>query len=223
MLGAESIGQHPPTLIIADDHALVVDSLRSRLTPTYEVVAVAADGDELLRVLRHKKAMCILLDLEMPGRHGLEIIPLIRRAAPSSRILVVTMFEDRVIADAALSAGAHGFVPKSAPVRELDVAIGEVLAGRTYCSARVARPGHRLGLGAEHLGLHRLTPRQQQIILLLGDGKSGKEISDVLHLSPSTVTFHRRNTMRVLGLRSESGLLRYAILVRAAIVTAPSA
>jgi DNA-binding CsgD family transcriptional regulator len=87
-------------------------------------------------------------------------------------------------------------------------------------SPRVPRTTHRASLGAAHVGLNRLTPRQQQIVLLLGEGKSSVEVARLLHLGPSTITFHRKNIMRILGLDSEGSLLRFAVLVRAGAIDA---
>lgn len=178
------------------------------------MAAVAYGGDELLRLVSGCQADCLLLDLEMPGRNGLELIPLVRRLQPALKILVVTMFRDRVIAEAAMSEGANGFVPKDASADELRTAVREVLAARRYVSSLLPKSSHRVGLGAQHLGLHRLTPRQQQIVLLLGEGRSTTEVSTTVGLGLSTITFHKHNIMRTLGINTDGGLIRYAVLVR---------
>jgi DNA-binding NarL/FixJ family response regulator len=202
-------------LILCDDHQLVRDGLRYVCERLYQVVGAASSGDELLALLKSQTADCLLLDLEMRWHSGLQLIGAIKRLRPEMKILIVTMHIDRMLAEASLSAGANGFIPKEATSDELFVAISEVLAGRRYLSSRVPKSSHGVGLGAKHLGLSRLTPRQQQIILLLGEGKSGHEICRMLNLSPSTITFHKHNIMRVLGIDSDGALLQYAVLVRA--------
>jgi DNA-binding NarL/FixJ family response regulator len=200
-------------LFIADDHRLLVQALRTMLEPHFDVAGSALSGDELLRQLPAARPDVLLLDLQMPGRSGLDLLPELTAKYPALRILIVTMHVDRVLADAAMHAGAHGFVPKDSPVEELVVALNEVLAGRKYVSPAVPRLSNRVSMGAQHLGLARLTPRQQEIVQMIGAGKTTQEIADKLGLSTHTVSFHRKNIRRTLGIDTEWGLVRYAILV----------
>jgi len=193
---------------------MVVASFARILARRYTIVGTAFDGAALLELLRSRSADCLMLDIEMPGRNGLQLIPEVLKMQPELKIIMVTMLVDRAVADASLAAGAHGFVPKDAPLEELEHAIAEVLVGATYVSPLVPKSTHRVGLDARHMALHRLTPRQQQIVLLLGEGRSCTEIAKLLHLGPSTVTFHKHNIMRVLALGAERELVRYAVLVR---------
>lgn len=202
-----------PRIFIADDHHLLVQALRTLLEPHFEVAGAALSGDELLAQLPAARADALLLDLQMPGRSGLDLLPELVRDHPALKVLIVTMHVDRVLADAALLAGAHGFVPKDSPVEELVVALNEVLAGRRYVSPHVPRVSNRVSLGASHLGLSRLTPRQQEIVQFIGAGKTSEQIADALGLSVYTIGFHRKNIRRVLGIDTEWGLVRYAILV----------
>jgi DNA-binding NarL/FixJ family response regulator len=203
-----------PRLIIIDDHRMVAEALRQSLSPAYEIVGVGHSGAELFALLGRVCADCILLDCEMPGSNGYDILPRILREHPGVRILMVTMIADAALAHAALTIGAHGFIPKDAPIAELRTAIDDVLAKRTHVSNRIQKSTRRLGRGVRHPGLHRLTPRQEQIVLLLGDGRCPADIGRALHLSPSTITFHKHNIMRLLGVHSEAALLRYAVLLR---------
>ncbi len=206
-----------PRLLIADDHHLLVEGLRSMLRARFDVVGVAHAGDELLALLATTDADCLLLDLALPGHNGLELMPDIRALQPDLKVLVVTMHLDRVLADAVLHAGAHGFIPKDSGMDELEEAILAVLAGRRYLSARVPNITSRVGLGAIHAGLARLTPRQQEIVRLIGQGKTTAEIAKLLGIGPSTVTFHRANSRKALGIDSEWGLVRWAILMQASV------
>ena len=203
-------------LVIADDHRMVVQGLEQMLGKRFDIVGVAYAGDELLKLLQRTPADCLLLDLSLPGRSGLDILPEIRTLQPDRNVLVLTMHADRVLAEASRAAGALGFVPKDAGMEELKVALTEVLAGRRYVSPRVPKSSHRVGLDALHASLARLTERQQTILRLLGQGLSSAEIGDKLGLSENTITFHRKRIRTILGLSTEWELTRQAILVHLA-------
>ncbi len=205
-----------PRLIIADDHRLLVQGLQQMLGRRFEIVGVAYAGEELLDVLRSTPADGLVLDLSLPGRSGIDLLPDIRTIQPELKILVLTMHVDRILAEASLAAGATGFVPKDSGMEEVEQALGEVLAGRRYISPRVPKFTHRVGLDAVHASLARLTPRQQTIVKLLGQGKTSAEIGEQLGLSQNTITFHRGRIRKVLGLSSEWELVRHAILVHLA-------
>ena len=208
-------------LVIADDHRMVVQGLEQMLGDRYDIAGVAYAGDELLALLERTPADVVLLDLSLPGRSGLDILPDIRALQPAVKVLVLTMHADRVLAEAALAAGALGFVPKDAGMEELKLALTEVLAGRRYVSPRVPKSSHRMALDALHASLAKLTERQQTILRLLGQGLSSAEIGEKLGLSENTITFHRKRIRTVLGLTSEWELTRQAILVHLA--TTPDA
>lgn len=210
-----------PRLILVDDHRMVVRGLVAVLEGDFEIVATAHDGAELMHLLP-VASDCLLLDLQMPGRSGLQLIPEIVRLQPTLRILVVSMLVDRVMADACLCAGAGGFIPKDADVKELRWAVREVMAGRRYLSPLVPKSSHRVGLAARHSGLHLLTERQERIVLMMGDGQSGVDIGNELGIRPSTVTFHKRNIARILGIDNDAALLRYAVLASAGMEESPS-
>ena len=145
---------------------------------------------------------------------GQELIPEIRASFPNVRILVVTMHVDRALADLALQAGANGFIPKEASAEELNHAIEQVLSGKQFLSPRVPRRSFRDGAAIEHPALDKLTPRHLQILRLIGDGKSTGEIADLLGVSPRTVEFHRASIRKSLGITTEWGLMRFAIMLR---------
>jgi DNA-binding NarL/FixJ family response regulator len=204
-----------PRLIIAEDHQMVAEMLRQVLPPAFRIIGVAGTGDALMQLLQRATPDCILLDLSLPGRSGLDVLPELHRQYPTLPVLVVTMHADRAIASAAFAAGALGFVPKDSGVQELKLAIREVLAGRQYLSPKVAPHAQHLGLAAVHPGLSQLSPRQQEIVLLIAKGTTSAEIARLLGVSASTIAFHRLNIRQRLGITSDSGLLRYAVLVAA--------
>lgn len=206
-----------PRLILADDHRLIRESLAKVLSDAHEIVATATNGEELLRLLETRAADCVILDLEMPGIHGMDLIRAVRRRRPEWKIVVLTMHVDRRLAAAALRWGADGYLPKDCGVEELHRAIAEVSAGRAYLSPHLSPARHRVGLEAQHPGLQRLTARQQEVLLLIGEGRSAANIARDLGVGESTVAFHKANIMRTLGFASGERLMRFAVLVGAAV------
>jgi DNA-binding NarL/FixJ family response regulator len=201
-------------VLIADDHPLMSQGLRALLKPHFVVVGVVNDGREVITQIESTKPDIVLLDLSMPHRNGQELIPDIVKLFPNVRILVVTMHVDRALADLALQAGANGFIPKEASAEELNDAIEQVLAGKQFLSPRVPRRSFRDGAAIDHPALDKLTPRHLQILRLIGDGKSTGEIADGLGVSPRTVEFHRASIRKSLGITTEWGLMRFAIMLR---------
>lgn len=201
-------------LIIADDHHLVVEALRSALSTRYEIVAVAYDATEVLSAVATTPADCLLLDLSLPGQNGLELLPHVKRIAPALPVIVVTMHLDRAVAETAMQGGARGFVPKDSGLEELQEAITTVLAGGVHLSPRLPPTTNRMALRAAHAGLAQLTPRQHEIVRLIAEGRTSPEIARWLGLSNRTVAFHRTNIRSKLGIDSERGLLRFALLTR---------
>jgi DNA-binding NarL/FixJ family response regulator len=200
-------------LVLVDDHELVLESLRSSLSSEFDVLASVATGAEVLPAVLEHRPDVLLLDLGLPDRSGLEIISDLRQHTPDLRILVVTMHNDPVLVESALQSGATGFIPKNAGFQELCGAVKEVAAGHRYVSPRLPRRADRPADGSEQLGFEHLTPRQRQIVRLLGEGKSTAEIAAALSLSPSTVTYHRSRVRKALGLTSEAALDRYAFII----------
>ena len=199
-------------LIIADDHRVVTEGLRRILEPVHTVVAVVHSGDHVIPLLRTTPADCLLLDVMMPGQNGYTLLPQIRDAQPALKVVVLTMFVDRLLARECLAAGAHAFVPKDADGAELLGAIATVLAGGTYLSPRVPKITHRVGLAARVPGFEPLTPRRQEIVELLGHGLRPAEIADQLGIGRSTVTFHLRVAEETLGLAPD-GLREWLALM----------
>jgi DNA-binding NarL/FixJ family response regulator len=176
-------------------------------------VGVVNDGREVMNEIERTRPDILLLDLSMPHRNGLELLPDITAAFPALKVLVVTMHVDRALADLALQKGAHGFIPKEASAEELNGAIDAVLAGKLFISPRVPRRSFRDQAALQHPALDRLTPRHLQILRLIGDGKSTNEIADEIGVSPRTVEFHRASIRKALGITTEWGLMRFAIML----------
>ncbi|HJU72713.1 MAG TPA: response regulator transcription factor, partial [Gemmatimonadaceae bacterium] len=164
--------------------------------------------------VRAKKPDLLLLDLSMPHRNGLDLLPELAKTFPALKVLIVTMHVDRAMADAAMLAGAHGFIPKEASAEELNDAITQVMQGKRYISPKIPRHTHRDGSAIQDPVLDRLTPRHKEILRLLGEGKTSQQIADVLGVSPRTIEFHRASIRRALGITNEVGLMRYAVMLQ---------
>lgn len=202
-------------VLICDDHPLMSQGLKALLRPSFVAVGVVNDGRELLTTIDRTHPDVVLLDLSMPNINGLELIPQIVEHAPDVKVLVVTMHVDRALADLSISSGAHGFIPKESSAEELNEAIDQVLAAdKPFISPRVPRRSFRDGAAVEHPALDRLTPRHRQILQMIGDGRSTQEIADDLGVSPRTVEFHRASIRKALGITTEWGLMRFAIMMR---------
>lgn len=205
---------HRLRVLLVDDHHLLLDGLRLALRGSCEIVGMLTTGSEVLSECLRLSPDVIVLDLSLPDRSGLEVIVDLHAAAPCVKIVVVTMHADRVLADACFQSGAHAFLPKDAGISELKRALAEVLGGRRFVSSLIPQHSHRYSPEGAAVGLGRLTPRQREILRLLGEGKSTPRIAEQLCLSPNTVTFHRVRIRKALGLDSEWTLMRYAFVAR---------
>jgi DNA-binding NarL/FixJ family response regulator len=202
-------------LLLVDDHQLLLEGLRLALQRKYEIVGAITSGAEVLSACRELRPDAVLLDLSLPDRSGLEIMADLRDELPEIKILVVTMHAERVMADASLQSGAHGFVPKDAGVAELETALEAVLAGERYVSEQVLKqPSARAYPPGSAVGIAQLTPRQRRIVRLIGEGTRTADLASDLGVTAPTITFHRHAIRKTLGIETEWGLLRYAILVR---------
>lgn len=203
-----------PRILIADDHGMVIDGLRRLLEPEYEVVAAVHDGRAVIGEMQRLNPDVAIIDISMPLLNGLECARQLREAGCHAKILILTMHPDATLAQEALAAGASGYLLKSAPGSELKEALHSVLMGRTYLSPEVARDetavaGRMTSLHEESWG--RLTPRQREVLQLLAEGKSHKEVAAVLNISIKTAEFHKYAIFETLGLKSNADLVRYAI------------
>ena len=214
-LPSQETGPRRPRLFLVDDHQLLLEGLKLALQERFEIVGTANAGAAVVSACHELKPDLVVLDLSLPDRSGLEIIADLRAELPEVKILVVTMHADRVMADASLQTGAHGFLPKDAGIPELIATLTRVLAGERVVSDRIPKFGTtRSTLEDAALGLAQLTPRQRKIVHLIAEGKRSADIAAEIGCSSATVAFHRMGIRKTLGLQSEFALLRYALLVR---------
>jgi DNA-binding NarL/FixJ family response regulator len=200
-------------VILADDHKILVEAFRKLLEPHFEVVAAVSDGRALLDVAATLKPDVILLDIGMPLLNGLEAARQLKTRLPAVKLIFLTMHEDPDLAIEAMRAGASGFLLKTSASAELLHAIHEALKGRTYVTPHISK-GMEKSFIRDPRGRQRpksLTPRQCEVVQLLAEGKSMKEIADVLHVTPRTVAFHKYRTMEELALKSTAELIQFAI------------
>lgn len=200
-------------ILIADDHGIVRSGLRKLLESEagIEVVGEAADGSEACELAFSEQPDLAILDVKMPGMGGLEATREIRRRSPSVAILMLSMHDEQRYLFEALEAGASGYVLKQAADRELIEAIRTVERGEPFLTPEAQR-----ALIADHMerrdgGQEELTPRETEVVRLVADANTSREIAERLGLAEKTVENHRANAMRKLGMRDRVELVRYAI------------
>jgi DNA-binding NarL/FixJ family response regulator len=206
-------------ILIADDHVLVREGLKRMLAsnPEFEIVGEAQDGDEAVSRVRELKPDVILLDITMPHRGGIESIRAILNASSSTRVLVLSMHEDQEFVVSSLREGALGYVSKSADSGDLERAIREVSAGRVYLSPTVSSAVVDILRKDEPEPepvlepIDKLTPREREVLRLVADGLSSREIAVALKIGQKTVETHRANIAQKLKLKSVAEMVRFAV------------
>lgn len=205
-----------PRLLLADDHELLLEGLRRLLEPDFDLVGTVSDGRQAVALYEQLRPDVLLLDIGMPGLNGIEATRQIKRSFPDARIIFVTMQTDRVYVEEAFRAGVTGYVVKQGAAGELIEAIRTVLRGRRFVSPRLTATMGAAAVFDETTGepAHfggKLTPRQREVLQLVAEGKSMKDIARILDISVRTVEFHKNGLIQQLGLRTVAELTRYAI------------
>jgi len=205
-------------VIIADDHAVVRQGIRGVLEEVegLSVVAEAGDGEEALALTREHEPDVVVLDVTMPGKTGLEVARELRDSGSETRVLVLSMHDDPAYVLEAVRAGADGYVLKDVAPSELRAAVTAVHEGREYFSARVT---HQLSLGLRkeieqeqrRSRLDSLTAREVEVLRLVAQGLTNREIAEQLGISPRTVETHRERVMAKLRIRTVAGLTRFVV------------
>ncbi|MBI1353461.1 MAG: response regulator [Acidobacteria bacterium] len=200
-----------PRVLIADDHAMFADGVRRLLEKDYEVVGFAEDGRQLMEETKRLRPEVVVADISMPSLNGIEAARQLRAADKRLKIILLTMHEDVTFASRAFEAGVSGYLLKHCAADELLTAMREVLNGRTYVTPRIA--GDLLQVMQRRDGEAKevqLTPREREILQLLAEGKTMKEIAAVLDVSTRTVEFHKYNLMEKTGMHTTAELTLYA-------------
>lgn len=206
------IKQYRPRIVIAEDHTLVAEACKGLLQPEFEVVAIFNNGQALIDSVCRLNPDIALVDISLPKLNGLDACEHIQCVKRTVKVVILTMNSDPAMASEAFRRGAYGFLPKTAAAAELRIAIRAVVRGDYYLSPLVARGASDL---PENEGPRRpvgtLTTRQKQVVQLLAEGKSMKEVASDLMLTPRTVAFHKYRVMGILHLKNNAELVRFAM------------
>jgi DNA-binding NarL/FixJ family response regulator len=208
-----------PRVLLADDHTLLAEAFRKLLEPQCEVVGTVADGRALVAAAMALKPDVVLVDIGMPLLNGLDAARQLKQVVPDIKIIFLTMNEDPQLAVEAISAGASGYLVKKSAASELFRAIQEALKRRCYVTPSITKQMQEAFVQDPDWKNKRktLTPRQREVIQLLAEGKSMKEVADILRVTPRTVAFHKYRVMEELRLKTTAELIQFAL--RSNIVT----
>jgi DNA-binding NarL/FixJ family response regulator len=200
---------------MGDDHPIMLAGLRKLLEDTCEVVGMVQDGRALIEAAERLKPDLILLDISMPLLNGLDAAREIKKSAPDCKLLFLTMHASPTYAAEALKAGGSGYLLKQSASTELPQAIEAVLKGHMYLTPAITRPILESASNSARCKLKRamtdLTPRQREVLQLVAEGRSTKDIAGLLNVSVKTVEFHKARLLEQLGLHSTAALIKFAI------------
>ena len=206
---------NPTRILLVDDHALVRAGIRALIEgkPGIEVIAETGDGDEALRMIGELHPNLVLLDITLPTINGFEVLEQITKQYPETSVIILTVHDGTEYAMRALRAGAAGYLPKSAATIELEDAISAVSQGGTYLSHEISQKMlfEYAQAGTPQDLLASLTTRQREILKLIAEGQSTKEIGSNLNISVKTVESHRAKLAEKLGIHDVAGMVRFAI------------
>ncbi len=202
-----------PRVLLADDHRIVAEGLRSLLEPEFELIGIVEDGRALIAAVEKLRPDAIVVDISMPLLNGIDAVRKIKKVHGEIKVVFLTMHPDVTYAVSAFEAGASGYVLKHSAPAELVTAIRSALRGKTFVTPILAEeimqhPGANVSRRDESTSL---TERQREILQLLAEGRSAKEIAAILRISARTVEFHKYRIMDNLGLKTSADLIQYAI------------
>ena len=201
-------------VLLADDHRIVAEGLKSLLSPEFELVGVVEDGRALVEAAERLRPDVIVADITMPHLNGIDALAQLKERNEQVRVVVLTMHQEVAYVRRALDAGALGYVLKHSAPTELIAAVRAALDGKTYVTPALAGElleDMKRGPETASDPVASLTPRQRQILQLLAEGQSAKEIGETLGISPRTVEFHKYQMMETLGLYANAELIHFAI------------
>jgi DNA-binding NarL/FixJ family response regulator len=203
-----------PRVLLADDHLLVAEALTSLLTPEFDLVGVVEDGRALVEAVGKLQPDVIVADVSMPHLNGIDALAHLRQGGDRTPVVFLTMHRDVTFARRALDAGASGFVLKHSASVELVAAIRAALQGKIYLTPQLAGEVlEAMKEGSEQAGdpVASLTPRQREVLQLLAEGRSAKEIAASLGISARTVEFHKYQMMETLDIHTNAELIHFAL------------
>jgi DNA-binding NarL/FixJ family response regulator len=200
-------------VLLADDHLMLVEALKKVLETDYDVVGSVGDGLALLNAAEKLRPDVVVLDIAMPLLNGLDAARQLRNNLPAAKLVFLTMNEDPYLVGEAFRSGASAYLLKQGAALELTVAISDVLKGKTYVTPCIAGGLANISLLDPETREHAPQPtaRQRQVIQLLAEGRSMKEIADLLHITMRTVASHKYRVMEILQIKTSAELVRYAV------------
>jgi DNA-binding NarL/FixJ family response regulator len=199
-----------PRILMADDHAMLLDAFRALLEPEFDVVGAVPDGRRLLEEFTRLHPDVVLLDIAMPLLNGLDAGRQLKALRKSVKLIYLTMNPDPDLAGEALRLGASGYLLKSSAFQELKQAIHEAQRARSYITPLIA--GDAVGsLIGHQTSRHELTLRQREVLQLLAEGRSMKEVGAILDVTPRTVAFHKYRMMEQLRVKTSAELVQFAV------------
>ena len=202
-----------PKVLLADDHAMVVEGLAALLNERFDLVGTVGDGSALLDAARKLRPDVIIADMAMPVLSGLEALRRLKAVKSAAKVIILTMHADPDLAAEAFRAGASGYVLKLSAGEELVTAIEDVVQGRTYLTPLITRDVISKLTEPAAKAAVKLSPRQREVLRFIAEGRRMKEIAAILDLSTRTVESHKYEMMRSLGVESTAELVRYAIQI----------
>ena len=200
-----------PRVLLADDHALLLGAFEKLLAGECDIVGQVSDGRALVAAAEQLKPDVIVLDISMPLLNGLEAGRQIKQKLPNVKLVFLTMNEDADLAAEAFRSGASAYLLKRSAASELMTAIREVMQGRSYVTPLMTEGLVGSLLHADRKPAHELTSRQREVLQLLAEGHSMKEVASLLNLTPRTVAFHKYRMMEQLKVKSTAELIQYAV------------
>lgn len=200
-------------VLLADDHTLVAEGLKSLLKDPFDLVGVVHDGRALLEAAEQLRPDVIVTDISMPLLNGLDAVKQIRARHPETRVIILTMHKDTHLAASAFRAGVSGYLLKISPGEELVKAIREVAQGRSYVTTLLAKDLINLLMDNNALRENEspLTPRQREVLQLIAEGRTMKEVAGVLNISPRTAESHKYDIMQALSVQTTAELIQCAM------------
>jgi DNA-binding NarL/FixJ family response regulator len=202
-----------PRILLADDHKMMAEALQHLLQADFDVVGTVSDGRALIKAAAELKPELVIVDIGMPLLNGLDAADQLKELHPDIKVIFLTQNREPRYAVEAFRRKASGYLLKDSAASELTTAIREALRGRSYVSPVIAKGMHDHVLNQEpgDPGLRELSPREREVLQLLAEGKSMKEVAAVLEISPRTVEFHKYRVMELLGVKTNAELVQYAI------------
>ncbi len=204
------------SVVIADDHEVVRAGIRRLLSidKRINIIAEATNGEEAVSLTRYHKPDVILIDIMMPQMNGIEAVTLLRQENTETKLIILTAFEDSLHIERALEAGADGYLAKDISAKDLNSALFKAVAGERVFSNSILRilQNKYVPYSEKDETMITISPREQEIMNLLAQGKTSQQISDELFISIRTVQAHRSNIMQKLGIKNAAGLVRYAVI-----------